>query len=54
MLWLIFIHQRFGLISAWLDPSNELNDPAIRLMLYINLKRDCSGNWLSVGFWASV
>jgi hypothetical protein len=50
MLWLVFVHQRFGLISAWLGPSNGLNVPAIRSMLYIDLKRDCSGNWLSVGF----
>jgi hypothetical protein len=49
LLWLVFVHQRFGLISAWLGPSNGLNVPAIRLMLYIDLKRDCSGNRLSIG-----
>jgi hypothetical protein len=50
LLWLVFVHQRFGLISAWLGPSNGLNVLAIRLMLYINLKSDCSGNRLSVSF----
>jgi hypothetical protein len=50
LLWLVFVHQRFGLISAWLGPSNGLNVPAILLMHYIDLKRDCSGNRLSVGF----
>jgi hypothetical protein len=53
LLWLVFVHQRFGLISAWLGPSNGLNVPAMRLMLYINLKRDYSRNRLSVCFQAS-
>jgi hypothetical protein len=50
LLWLVFVHRRFSLISACLDPSNGLNIPTVRLMLCINLKRDCSGNRLSVGF----
>jgi hypothetical protein len=50
LLWLVFVHQRCGLISAWLGPSNGLNISAVHLMLFINLKRDCSGNQLSVGF----
>jgi hypothetical protein len=50
LLWLVFVHQKFGLIAAWFGPSNGLNVLAIHLMLYIDLKRDCSENRLSVGF----
>jgi hypothetical protein len=50
LLWLVFVHQRFGLISAWLGPSNGWNVPAVCLMLHIDLKRDFSRNRLSVGF----
>jgi hypothetical protein len=50
LLWLVFVRQRFSLISAWLGPSNELNYPVVRLMLYIKLKRDCSLNWFLLVF----